>query len=219
MGQCRCSTCKQRLWINLKDDAPVLFGRCKLGLPPIEASNCLICFDPIDDRYHFQTVSNHSWSHKRCGHLRNFCSGCLHGHVASRLTDNYWNVRCPFVGEKGERCSYLLVESDLKTVLKGAEDTALLVQYQRLRMADHGEYLREILSQAENDPGSNSTLLDASEVHCDSEGDGFKHWAGKLCQACPRCLVVVRKEDGCDTWSAAVALSSASGVVGRTVKL
>merc|ERR1711988_21238 len=67
------------------------------------------------------------------------------------------------------------------------------MQYEKLRMADHGDYLREILlSYSSSDSESNSGL-DSS-----SEKNGFGHWAGNSCQACPRCLVVVRKEDGCD---------------------
>jgi len=203
-SQSQCSTCKQRLWIEKKDDSTAgLCRRCKLGLPPLEAITCGICFDTIDDRYHFKTVSNHSWSHRRCSHLRNFCSGCLHSHVASRLSDNSWNIRCPFVSQEGERCTYVLVESDLKTMLNKPEDKKLLDQYARLRMADHGDYLREILSSnsvshSENDSDSNSTQLDESEGDCDSKRGGFEQWAGSSCQACPRCLVVVRKEDGCD---------------------
>jgi len=204
-SQSKCSTCHQRLWIDSKDQSTAaLCGRCKLGLPPLEAVECGICFDPIgDQRHRFQNVSNHSWSHRRCSHLRNFCSGCLHGHVASRLSDNSWNIRCPFVSQKGERCAYVLVETDLKTILNRPEDKTLLVQYERLRMADHGEYLREILSSdslshSGNDSDSNSTQLDTSEGDCDSQRGGFEHWAGSSCQACPRCLVVVRKETGCD---------------------
>jgi len=184
----QCSVCKQRLWINpAAESTAILCGRCKLGLPALEASTCGICFDPLEDRIQFMKFSNHSWSHTRCSHLRNFCSGCLRGHVASRLTDNCWNIRCPFVGSKDERCPYVLVEADLKKVLKRPEDRSLLVQYENLRVADHGYYLRQILS-------SGKSSLDPES----SESSGFENWAGASCQACPRCLVVVRKEDGCD---------------------
>jgi hypothetical protein len=137
---------------------------------------------------------NHSWSHKRCNHLRNFCSHCLRGHVASRLTDNFWNIRCPFVGSNDERCTYVLVEADLKKVLDRPEDEPLLIQYEKLRVADHSEYLQEILSSRSSFPSSS----DCSSESGSSESNGFEHWAGNSCQACPRCLVVVRKEDGCD---------------------
>merc|ERR1712139_52616 len=58
-------------------------------------------------------------------------------------------------------------------------------------MADHGDYLREILSP-------HSVLHSKNGSDSSSESNEFEHWAGNSCQACPRCLVVVRKEDGCD---------------------
>jgi hypothetical protein len=163
-----------------------------LGLPVLQEQMCGICFEPIEERIQFMNFSNHSWDHKRCSHLRNFCSSCLQGHVASQLTDNFWNIRCPFVGSDNERCSYVLVEADLKKVLNRPEHKSLLIQYETLRKADHGDYLREILS-------SHSSFSSESGSDCSSsERDGFELWAGNSCQACPRCLVVVRKEDGCD---------------------
>lgn len=202
-SQSQCSTCKLRIWTNKAGDSTsVLCGRCKLGLPALDAATCGICFDPIDVRISFRNFSNHSWSHRRCSHLRSFCSDCMRGHVASRIGENSWNIRCPFVGQNDDRCPYVMVEADLLMVLNRPEDKQLLNQYENLRMADHGEYLREILSshsstRSKSDSGSDSTQLD-SEVDSDSESTGFEHWAGSSCQACPRCLVVVRKEDGCD---------------------
>merc|ERR1712216_459441 len=119
--------------------------------------------------------------------------GCLRGYVASRLTDNFWNIRCPFVGPNDERCMHSVIEGDLKQVLNRPEDKSLLIQYEKLRVADHGDYLLEILS-------SHSAFHSESGFESDSnsEGDRFEDWAGNSCQACPRCLVVVRKEDGCD---------------------
>lgn len=200
----QCQTCRVRLWTNNNESTSVQCGRCKLGLPPLEgAAECGICLEYIEDRIPFKVVSNHSWSQKRCSHLRSFCRGCLRGHVASRLTETSWNIRCPFVGDKGERCPYIMMEADLQSVLNKPEDASLLSQYEELRMADHGDHLRAILSSQKSDPDSDTTLdsdstHSASDSGTDSEGSGFELWAGNSCQACPRCLVVVRKDTGCD---------------------
>lgn len=130
------------------------------------------------------TLTNHSWSQKRCGHHRRFCHSCLRSHVASRLTDNFWNIRCPHVSHEGARCPYIFLETDLKCILDRPEDTTLVSQYEKLRMADHGDHLRAVLSSHSKSD--------------DSESKGFELWAGNACQACPRCLVVVQKETGCN---------------------
>lgn len=195
----RCQTCKLGVWVVNQDSSTAVFcGRCKSGLAPIEAAECSICLEAIEDRVSFQTLSNHSWSNRRCSHIRNFCRECLRGHVAARLTDNVWNIRCPFVGKKDERCPYILMEPELKSVLNKPEDTWLLSQHEKLRMADHGDHLRAILSsQSKSDHDSGSTQP-GSESASDSENSDFELWASNACQACPRCLVVVRKETGCD---------------------
>lgn len=98
------------------------------------------------------------------------------------------------------------------------EGQALLERYRALRSEDHGAHLREVLRRlggaaaggaAADDAGGAGALADdaaaaegradggsgAAEGHADG---GFGAWAAEACQACPKCLIIVRKEVGCD---------------------
>lgn len=238
-----CKKCSQLVWLTSGGAAgtaeAAMCRRCQLGLPPLEPAVCGICFEGINDRVRLRNSSNHSWDGFRCQHLRHggFCRDCLRAHTAFRLEEGLWNVRCP-----GERCPYVLLESDLKGILNKPEDRTMLDRYERLRSAEHGEHLKSILrlllhgaadsdssdTAEPSDSSAGSVFSDASESdpseHPEAEatgaspapapalapepsqlqraraeeGEGFEQWAAGCCQACPVCLVVVRKDTGCN---------------------
>lgn len=89
------------------------------------------------------------------------------------MDEGKWNVRCPGVG-----CTYLLIDADITGAL--AESGSLedvLARRSKLRIDNGGSRLEEVLTLA---------LSDASQ-------------AGVLqqCQACPQCLVLISRADGC----------------------
>lgn len=89
------------------------------------------------------------------------------------MDEGKWNVRCPGVG-----CAYLLIDADITGAL--AESGSLedvLARRSKLRIENGGSRLQEVLTLA---------LSDASQ-------------AGVLqqCQACPQCLVLTSRADGC----------------------
>lgn len=216
--QGKCTTCKQNVWLTASSAADTKCRRCELGLPPLEPPTCGICYEDMSAvRIRFGASSNHSWDNFRCSHLRGFCRDCLRSHAVSRLEEGSWNVRCP-----GERCSYVLIEQDLRLVLNKSEDRALLSRYEDLRNADHGGHLRAILcvlaeeyaSTVSRDVADSESSVHpeaqmehahsvkdtstGSRSHAPQSPSGFEHWAADCCQACPKCLVVVRKESGCN---------------------
>lgn len=196
-------------------------GRCKMGLDA--DVECGICLGPVRDRVRYTRISNESWDNSLCDHNGNFCRGCLQHHVRSQLSDGCWNIRCPAVS-----CSYLLVEADIDRVLTRPAETStdvgeldpeaapmslskdecmmLLAKYKMLRGADHGTHLRAVLRMREEatlaaEIGQDELLQEptgmiaATEQHLEP---GFGTWALESCQACPRCLVIIRKETGCN---------------------
>lgn len=191
--------------------------RCRLNLS-LPARTCGICLELMTDPFRYVNVRNESWDNNGCGHA--FCRECLRAYVRSKLSDAAWSIRCP-----AERCSYRLLDKDMVRLLLGAfveppphraseqgpprpptEGQALLERYRALRSADHGAHLREVLRRlggaaaggpaaAETDAAGGEGAPADAEGHADG---GFGAWAAEACQACPKCLIIVRKEVGCD---------------------
>merc|ERR1719464_126907 len=89
------------------------------------------------------------------------------------MDEGKWNVRCPGVG-----CTYLLIDADITGAL--AESGSLedvLARRSKLRIENGGSRLQEVLTLA---------LSDASQA-----------WALQQCQACPQCLVLTSRAEGC----------------------
>lgn len=105
-----------------------------------------------------------------------------------------------------------------------SESRALLDRYRELQSAEYGSHLRDILRTL---PGATAAAPHGAVPVAGRENSGkasagagdvvvvpvyetpveeadavpmqsFESWAVDACQACPRCLVVIRKEVGCD---------------------
>lgn len=89
-----------------------------------------------------------------------------------------------------------------------SEGDQLVHRFRSLRSADYGVHLRSILEQqaAEDSQGPDGAArvdghgsgTSKSDVLQEVPSKDFGSWARQLCQACPKCLVVVRKEIGCN---------------------
>lgn len=102
-------------------------------------------------------------------------------------------------------------DSAAPTTLSREESKLLLTKYRTHRGADHGTHLRAVLRMRAEvalaaDTGlENPPALELAGIHDVAEGaeefrvePGFGAWALESCQACPRCLVIIRKETGCN---------------------
>jgi len=200
-----CSSCGQRVWTDRASAAPALADasesaesapppvvaqcrRCAMQLrslgPP--GQQCPICLEVATEPTRYARVSNESWNNigERCMHR--FCQACLRRYIVGKIEEGAWTIRCP-----GEGCGYFLLDADIKKFVADASESdddqqrersaAILQRYRELRSVDHGEHLRamlvESLPECEEDP---------------------RQWLQSECQACPRCLVIVRKEEGCN---------------------
>jgi hypothetical protein len=201
-----CSRCHRRVW-QVKGEDATICGKCKSGDGSFV--ECSICFSQAYESVRYARISNESWENERCAHSGSFCRGCLQRHLRSKLTEGCWSIRCPSPG-----CTYLLVEADIQNTLSVSKPTdesvapvtcdlldkneceLLLGSYQKLRGADHASHLRSVLAmqKAATDAELNGCgVSDHSYSAC-----GFGQWALESCQACPRCLVIIRKETGCN---------------------
>lgn len=223
----RCGHCGQRIWTpatstskteeeRSADAAGVSkCRRCILSLT--DSVECQICREACCDRIRYARVHNESWENQRCEH--SFCRLCLYRYVELKLSDGVWNIRCP-----GVSCCYHLVEADLKRILeykpvlqdphfnssqevdfavRRAEGSELLKTYRKLCSADHSAYLREVMRGLHIDGTREPPMhLADSEHSVDSVMPAppphFDVWALAKCQACPKCYIIVRKEEGCD---------------------
>lgn len=135
---------------------------------------CPICFEAAVDRVQYRRSTSHSWhNHDRCdGH--GICRPCLGRHAELKIMDEgKWNVRCP-----GVECTYLLIDADITGALADSwllED--VLARRSKLQIENGGSRLQEVLTLA---------LSDASQA-----------WVLQQCQACPHCLVLTSRADGC----------------------
>lgn len=148
-----------------------------VGNPPADPAMapCPICFEAVGEKIGYVQVNTHSWENSdRCdGH--DICQPCLQRYVETKLVEEaIWNIRCP-----GEACQYRLLHQDLEMALKESKyRRKALARHEKLRSEDCGSRLGELLQCA---------LQDSTE-----------EWAWNECQACPKCLVLARREDGCD---------------------
>jgi len=135
---------------------------------------CPICFEGTEDKVNYQSSSSHSWrNHDRCdGH--GICRPCLQRYVELKIMDEgKWNVRCPGVG-----CSYLLIDEDIRFALADASSLEVaLAKRSQLRAVCGGDRLRETVAGALSDPA--------------------EAWVLQGCQACPQCLVLTSRAEGC----------------------
>lgn len=124
----------------------------------------------------YATVSNHSWSNSnRCdGH--SFCWSCLAKYVEIQvMEEGKANVRCPGLG-----CSYHLLPEDVARSIEMSQGKESVSERLDALKSQRGEErLRELVHEALRDRSS-SWLLEES-------------------QPCPRCLVLARRETGCNS--------------------
>lgn len=218
-----CARCCQPFWRSREEEAAAAAGaaeeqgpasaaaaadaglcrRCRSG---VEEPSCGICLEPLREPFRYALIRSESWENQRCGHR--YCRACVRAHAMSKLNDGVWNIRCP-----GERCPYLLVEADLQKLFVPSEarpawppaanakeveeGQAVLQRYRDLRGAHYGAHLRAVLFQATTPPPAAAPPVPSAE-YAESGDDGFQTWALNECQACPRCLVIIRKETGCN---------------------
>mmetsp|Transcript_46755 Transcript_46755/g.102092 ORF Transcript_46755/g.102092 Transcript_46755/m.102092 type:complete len:276 (+) Transcript_46755:71-898(+) len=219
-----CSRCRQLVWVSREQvgQAQLQCRRCQLHIDDGLSSICGICLDVLVDPVRYTTVSNESWTNDKCSHR--FCRGCLRGHLRAKLEDGAWNIRCPAVNcpylwlerdvEKVTAPRAFVEDADRDA--DKSEGEQLLQRFRSLRSIEYGAHLRAILEQqdveerrledAKSDSipitmagGDDQTVLKATAGDLqDDPSQDFESWARLSCQACPKCLVVVRKEIGCD---------------------
>lgn len=117
-------------------------------------------------------MHTHSWDNADRCDAHSICLPCMQRHVELKILDEaVWNIRCP-----GEGCRYRLLEADVSTALEASKVQGnALRRYTQLRAESGAERLQETLRH-----------LDDSEA-----------WVVKVCQACPGCLVLAWRADGC----------------------
>lgn len=196
--------------------------RCNLNLSD-PASKCSICLDWMCDPFRFSNLSNESWDRDSCGHR--FCKECLRQYARSKLDDGVWSLRCPEVGCSQPMLDQDLVRLLLGTFaerprprgggVKGAEHEEqeshwtegrkLLQRYRDLKSAEHGAHLKAVLraladkSDSESSEGGSFDRAGLGQPGSSKAAeDSFEGWAASACQACPCCLIIVRKDEGCD---------------------
>lgn len=217
-----CGRCGQRMW---SQDPSSHCGRCKSGLNE-DLQSCGICLGQVKDRVRYTRISNESWENDCCSHSGSFCRVCLQQYLRSQLSDGCWNIRCPSVKcqyllVEADMKRILTVGASAEAgVPDQTECTMLHDRYTALRTADYGAHLRTVLcihdakSVVPTDDHKNVSASDSSDPSDSSDSEvssvsrseeetlcleaGFGTWASESCQACPRCLVLIRKETGCD---------------------
>merc|ERR1711957_583665 len=103
------------------------------------------------------------------------CWACLSKHIEVQvLSEGKCNVRCP-----GEGCRYHLLSDDVDYALWGssARDQVL-----------------DTLSRLTDQSGQDRL----KDVVFGTRGDASEQWALRECQPCPSCMVLARRETGCD---------------------
>ncbi|CAE7514433.1 lplA [Symbiodinium necroappetens] len=138
------------------------------------AAVCPICFE--DDRrpVEYATMHNHSWHNQHCD-AHGICWKCLNRFVEVQiLEEGRFNIKCPGIG-----CNYRLLPLDVERALELSEpecQQVALERYSSMRSASHGQRLREVVLET---------------------AGPSERWLLEECQACPQCLSLVRREDGC----------------------
>lgn len=103
-----------------------------------------------------------------------FCWSCLQQYVEIKIMDDgCWNLACPGVG-----CKYHLVSDDIELILRGSRerDTAL-------------DQYKSLCSES-----GNSRMLEALVLALE---DKKESWILNSLQACPKCLLLAQRHDGC----------------------
>lgn len=222
---CACGRCGARVWST---DSSGQCGRCKAGLNNDlqDCGICLgpvqdrVRYAKIDNESWNNERCKHSGNFCRAclqQYLRSQLSdGCWNIRCPS--------VRCQYLLVEADMERILSVgASEEAGVPDKKECNMLLERYTMLRTGDYGSHLRAVLGihkveiSAPADDHTNvsaSTSSDSSDVSESSDSEvstpslavanescmqaGFGTWASESCQACPRCLVIIRKETGCD---------------------
>lgn len=137
---------------------------------------CPICFEvpEASQIMSYATMSNHSWQNSTRCNAHGICRSCMGRYVEIQiLEEGHFNPRCP-----GERCSYRLVPLDVPRALeRSARGEETWQKFEQLRSECHAGRLKELLSE------QGPALATA--------------WLLSECQPCPRCLTLVRREEGC----------------------
>ena len=140
----------------------------------VMAAVCPICFEDDGQPVVYATMHNHSWQNRHCD-AHGICWKCLNRYVEMQiLEEGRFNLKCPGIG-----CNYRLLPLDVERALEASEperQQVALERYGSMRSASHEERLREV------------ALGTSGPSEC---------WLLQECQACPRCLSLVRRETGC----------------------
>jgi len=139
---------------------------------------CPICLESpeLGGEFSYVEISTHSWSNSDRCDAHGICRFCLQRYVEIKIIDEcIWNIRCP-----GEGCRYQLLAHDVAEILKGSERESRANElYEQNRTENCGLRLQMVLQSA---------LANVEE----------ESWVWKECQACPQCLILARREDGCN---------------------
>lgn len=138
---------------------------------------CPICFEvpDFDNEISFEEVQTHSWENADRCDAHGVCRTCLQQYVEMKLMhEGIWNIRCP-----GEGCRYQLLSEDINNALRDSEQK------------QHAQYMYEKLRTENCSLRLQSVLKSAVDKEDES-------WVFKECQACPRCFILARREDGCN---------------------
>lgn len=141
---------------------------------------CPICYaSPTKEwrtnKARYTQTENHSWHNVTCD-AHGICWECLAKHIEVQvMSEGKCSIRCP-----GERCSYHLLQEDVRHALeKGESQRAgeVLDTLARLRNQSCQDRLKEL---------AYGRLV----------GENGK-WLMEECQPCPQCFVLSRRETGC----------------------
>jgi len=135
---------------------------------------CPVCFEADATKAQYISVQNHSWMNRDRCDTHDICCSCLQQYVETKIFDDgIWHIRCP-----GPGCRYHLVDADVRAALhQSARGEEALQLREQLRSQRCGARLEEAVAAAGSDPR--------------------EAWLLRECQACPRCFVLARREDGC----------------------
>merc|ERR1719456_835622 len=131
---------------------------------------CPICFEAPEEVFSYVEVHTHSWQNNDRCDAHGICQPCVQRYVEMKLVDEgIFNIRCPGVG-----CRYQLLDQDIDAALGESElkDRAKQM-YTKLRNEHGSSRLQTVLASALSDPSES--------------------WLWSECQACPQCLVLVRR--------------------------
>lgn len=100
------------------------------------------------------------------------CPGCLKTYLKTAIDSNRIIIRCPGSHEDGKRCSHNFTPDDIESLISAE----YLKKWLETRSSDYQERLDDILAS------------DTPE----------REFVQTFCKPCPRCRVIVFKDEGCD---------------------